>query len=406
MYLGDYGEKCFKFFVMRRLFFSGILIFSFLSGICCQGRRERSLRLGAERNEVWKPLLEGKKVGVLVNHTSMVGERHLVDVMLTEGIDIRKIFSPEHGFRGNYDAGELVGDETDSETGIPVISLYQESRKPTDKNISGLDVVVFDIQDVGVRFFTYISTMHLMMEACARNNVAFIVLDRPNPNGDYVDGPVLKPEFRSFVGMHPIPLVHGLTVGELAKMINGEGWLEEGLSCTLNVVSVEGYEHSMYYELPVNPSPNLPNMLSVRLYPSLCFFEATVMSVGRGTFYPFQVVGAPDSVYGDFTFTPRSIEGMDKNPKYEGQVCFGKDYRGLKPESQRFSLEPFLSFYEKTKDGTEFISRPEWLNLLSGDDQLLNQVQKGWSEERIRQSWSENLKEYQNLRRKYLLYPL
>lgn len=391
---------------MKRLFITGILIFSFLSVLSGQEKSDYSLRLGAERNEAWEPLLGGKKVGVLVNHTSLVGERHLVDIMFTKGINIRKIFAPEHGFRGNYDAGELVGDETDSATGIPVISLYHENREVKDEDIKGLDVVVFDIQDVGVRFFTYISTMHYMMEACARNNVEFIVLDRPNPNGDYVDGPVLKSEFRSFVGMHPIPVVHGLTVGELAKMINGEGWLEEDLRCNLKVITVEGYVHSMYYELPVKPSPNLPNMLSVRLYPSLCLFEATVMSVGRGTYFPFQVVGAPDPVYGDFTFTPESIDGMAKNPKYEGRVCFGKDYRGLEPELHRFSLDPFLSFYKKAKDGTDFISRPDWLNLLSGDDRLKDQIKNGWSEAKIRHSWSDELEEYEDLRNKYLLYPL
>jgi uncharacterized protein YbbC (DUF1343 family) len=391
---------------MKRLVVIVGLILFFLSVISCQEMKESFLRLGAERSEVWEPLLDGKRVGVLVNHTSLVGERHIVDVMFTKGINIRKIFAPEHGFRGNYDAGELVGNETDPDTGIPVISLYHENREVKDKDIKELDVVVFDIQDVGVRFFTYTSTMHYMMEACARNNIEFIVLDRPNPNGDYVDGPVLKPDFRSFVGMHPIPIVHGLTTGELAKMINGEGWLEKDLHCDLKVITMQGYKHSMYYELPVKPSPNLPNMLSVRLYPSLCLFEATVMSVGRGTYFPFQVVGAPEAVYGDFSFTPVSIEGMAKNPKYKGRKCFGKDYRGLNPESQRFSLEPFISFYKKANDGTQFVSRPEWLNLLSGDDRLKHQMEKGWSEEKIRQSWSDELKEYQNLRRDYLLYPL
>ncbi len=391
---------------MKRFFVTVGLIFFVLSGILCQKRTGSSFRLGAERTEVWEPLLDGKKIGVLVNQSSRVGDRHLVDVMFSKGINVRKIFAPEHGFRGNYDAGELVDDETDPATGIPVISLYHENRRVKDEDIRGLDVVVFDIQDVGVRFFTYISTMHYMMEACARNNVVFVVLDRPNPNGDYVDGPVLKPEFRSFVGMHPIPVVHGLTTGELAYMINGEKWLKNDLQCDLKIVTMQGYEHSMYYELPVNPSPNLPNMLSVRLYPSLCLFEATIMSVGRGTYFPFQVVGAPDPIYGDFTFTPVSIEGMAKNPMYKDQKCYGKDFRGLKPESQRFSLGPFIDFYKITKDGSRFISSPEWLNLLTGDDRFKHQIEKGWSEEQIRQSWFDELKDYQDLRKKYLLYPL
>jgi uncharacterized protein YbbC (DUF1343 family) len=392
-------------FVMKRLVVLGILIFSLLSVVSCQQRREHSLRLGAERNEVWKPLLEGKKVGVLVNHTSMVGDRHLVDIMVTNGIDVRKIFAPEHGFRGNYGAGEIVNDETDPATGIPVISLYHENRKPKDENIRGLDVVVFDIQDVGVRFYTYISTMHYMMEACARNNVAFIVLDRPNPNGDYVDGPVLKPEFRSFVGMHPIPVVHGLTVGELAKMINGERWLDNSLVCDLQVIKMDDYNHSMKYVLPVKPSPNLPNYLSVRLYPSLCLFEATVMSVGRGTNFPFQVVGAPDSVYGSFSFVPRSIEGMDSSPKYHDKTCYGEDFRSVSADEYQFSLAPLIRFYKKSGREQGFFSRPEWFYLLIGNDIVLEQIKNGVTEAEIKEAWTEELVEYEVLRQKYLLYP-
>lgn len=378
----------------------------FITWFGCTGQSASKFKTGADKTGEWLPLLSGKRVGVLVNQTSVIGETHLVDSMLTLGVDVIRIFAPEHGFRGKADAGEHVKDGMDETTGLPVISLYDESRKPSSENLKDLDVVVFDLQDAGVRFYTYISSMHYMMEACADNGVDFIVFDRPNPNGDYFDGPVLEPEFSSFVGMHPIPVVHGLTVGELAKMIQGENWLENGVSCDLTVVKMDGYSHSMFYELPVKPSPNLPNILSVRLYPSLCFFEATKMSVGRGTLFPFQVVGAPDSIYGDFTFTPASIEGMAKDPKYKNEICFGKDYRGMNPKSVKFSLGPFLHFYEKSKKQADFISRPRWFNLLSGNDRLIEKIKEGWSEEEIRQSWSNELKNYEVLRNQYLLYPL
>ncbi|PWE00880.1 exo-beta-N-acetylmuramidase NamZ family protein [Marinilabilia rubra] len=390
---------------MKLIISTLIFVQLFTACIGCIGQTPTQLKTGAERTEKWLSLLSGKSVGLLVNQTSLIGRVHLVDSILSHGIDVKRIFAPEHGFRGNADAGEHVKDGIDETTKIPVISLYGESRKPNDKYLKDLDVVVFDVQDVGVRFYTYISSMHYMMEACARNGVEFIVLDRPNPNGDYFDGPVLEPEFRSFVGMHPIPVVHGLTVGELAKMINGEGWLENNLTCDLTVVGMDGYTHSIFYELPVKPSPNLPNMLSIRLYPSLCFFEASKMSVGRGTMFPFQVVGAPDSIYGDFTFTPGSIDGMAKHPKYEGEVCYGRDYRGLEPMKQEFSLEPLMHFYRLSPDKTGFISRREWFNLLSGNDRLIKKIEKGWSEEKIRKSWNSSLKKYGLLREKYLLYP-
>ena len=389
---------------MKRFVYLWLLLVLSFSG--CKGQNKSVLKTGAEKTEAWIPLLSGKKVGLLVNQTSMLGGTHLVDSMLSLGINIKRIFAPEHGFRGTADAGEHLKDGIDGATGLPVISLYGESRKPRDEFLEDLDVVVFDVQDVGVRFYTYISSMHYMMEACAKNEVDFVVLDRPNPNGDYFDGPVLQPGFRSFVGMHPIPVVHGLTVGELAKMINGEGWLKGNAACQLEVVTMDGYTHSTYYELPVKPSPNLPNMLSIRLYPSLCFFEASIMSVGRGTNFPFQVVGAPDTTLGKFSFMPRSIEGMAKHPKYEGKCCFGKDYRNLSPDSLRFSLGPLLKFYHRAGDGVNFISRPRWFNLLAGNDTLIEKVREGWSEAEIRKSWAKDLKEYETLRNKYLLYPL
>ncbi len=383
-----------------------VLVFMFYSAFTVDSQPEDTIITGAEQTDKWLPLVEDKTVGVVVNQTSRIGDQHLIDVMLANDVSVRSIFAPEHGYRGNFDAGELIVDGRDAKTGIPVISLYGDNKKPTREHLSGIDVVVFDIQDVGVRFFTYISTMHYVMEACAENDVPFVVLDRPNPNGDYVDGPVLKPEFNSFVGMHPIPVVHGLTVGELALMINGEEWLKEGEECCLTVVEMDNYTHSKAYSLPIKPSPNLPNDLSVRLYPSLCFFEATIISVGRGTYYPFQVAGAPDTDFGDFIFIPESITGMAKNPKYEGKVCYGKDYRGLKVEEQFFSLKPFFDFYETSGRDPDFVSRRQWFNLLAGTDQLLKQIEKGLSEEEIRLSWEEELADYRQLRAKYLLYPL
>ncbi|MFW6044004.1 MAG: exo-beta-N-acetylmuramidase NamZ domain-containing protein [Marinilabiliaceae bacterium] len=392
---------------MRTKYSLFLVVLGMFLFVSCQAGNSNSqnLQTGAGQTEEWLPLLKDQRVGLLVNHTSMVGETHLVDKVLDEGVDVVRIFAPEHGFRGDADAGEHVEDMVDEKTGVPVVSIYGDNRKPSPEQMEGLDVVIFDVQDVGVRFYTYISSMHYMMEACAENDVDFIVLDRPNPNGEYFDGPVLEPEFKSFVGMHPIPVVHGLTVGELARMINGEGWLEDGVNCDLEVVEMTGYTHSTEYSLPVKPSPNLPNDLSVRIYPSLCFFEATIMSVGRGTDFPFQVVGAPDSVYGDFTFTPRSIEGMDSDPKYKGQECYGKDYRDLDPWEQKFSLEPFSRFYERSEEDSAFVSRRRWFHLLSGTDQLLKQIEEGLSESEIRKSWEDELNDYARLRQKYLLYP-
>jgi uncharacterized protein YbbC (DUF1343 family) len=362
------------------------------------------LSLGCERFEQYLPLLKGKNVGLLVNHTSLVGQRHLVDTLLAHGIEVKKIFAPEHGFRGQADAGELIDNNVDSKTGLPIISLYGKHKKPGRDDLNGLDVVVFDIQDVGVRFYTYISSMHYMMEACAENGVNMVVLDRPNPNGDYFDGPVLKSEFTSFVGIHPIPVVHGLTVGELATMINSEYWLNDSLQCDLSVIKMANYTHAMPYSLPVKPSPNLPNDLSIRLYPSLCFFEATEVSVGRGTYIPFQVIGYPDSIFGEFTFTPVSIDGMSKEPPQQDKLCYGIDLRA-EALTHRFTLKYLLEFYNKSDKNDELISRKRWFNLLAGNDDLLRKIEDGWSEAEIKASWQSELDAYSNLRSKYLLYP-
>ena len=338
--------------------------------------QENKIITGAERTEVWLPLIKNKKIALLVNHTAMIGNRHLLDTMLELKIDVKKIFLPEHGFRGDADAGEQIKDGTDKKTGIPLVSLYGKTKKPTKEQMKGLDAIVFDIQDVGVRFFTYISSMHYMMEVCAEMGIEFIVFDRPNPNGDYIDGPILKKEFTSFVGMHPIPVVHGMTVGELAQMINGEGWLSGNITCSLTIVQNKNYYRKMQYSVPIKPSPNLPNDLSIRLYPSLCFFEGTEVSIGRGTYFPFQVIGFPDKSFGDFSFMPKSIDGMAKNPLQENKTCYGDDLRNLDTWEQKMTLSFLLEYYKKFNYADNFISREHFFNLLAGTDELLKQIKR------------------------------
>lgn len=360
-----------------------------------------SLRMGAERSDVYLPLLKDRRVGLIVNHTSVVGEVHLVEYLLAQGVEVVKIFVPEHGFRGTADAGEAVANTTDEQTGLPVISLYGKNKKPDAGTLQDVDVLIFDIQDVGVRFYTYISTMHYLMEAAAENDKTVMVFDRPNPNGHFIDGPILEPEFVSFVGIHPIPIVHGLTVAELAKMINGEGWLKNGMQCSLEVVPMQNYNHKMPYSLPFKPSPNLPNDRSINLYPSICFFEGTHMSLGRGTQYPFQVLGYPDPSFGDFTFTPVSIDGMSKNPPLKDQQCYGIDLREG-PMLDRIDLSYVIYFYKKWKS-TESFFKPHF-TLLAGTKSLQEQIKAGWTEEQIRESWKPGLENYQRIRKKYLLY--
>jgi len=383
-----------------------LVLFSLLSS--CQFSQTQTenqiLRLGCEKFDDYMPILENKKVGLLVNHTTKLGNIHFIDTLISRGVDVSKVFAPEHGFRGTADAGEHIGSGVDTKTGLPVVSLYGQNKKPSSDDLEGVDVIIFDIQDVGVRFYTYISSMHYMMEACAENEIPMVVLDRPNPNGDYFDGPVLDLEYQSFVGMHPIPVVHGLTVGELAQMINEEGWLADSLVCDLTIVTMDNYKHAMPYSLPVKPSPNLPNDLSIRLYPSLCFFEATNISVGRGTYMPFQIIGYPDAKYGDFSFTPKSIDGMSKYPLQQDQLCYGLDLRNESID-HKFSLTYFLLFYKKSGFEQDFVNRKRWFNLLAGNASLLEQIKKGLGEEEIRLSWEDELREYSQLRSKYLLYP-
>ncbi|MFA0960968.1 exo-beta-N-acetylmuramidase NamZ domain-containing protein [Roseivirga sp. BDSF3-8] len=364
--------------------------------------QEKSIMTAAARPEAYIPLLEGKNVAVIVNQTSTTGEQHLVDLLLEKGVALKKIMVPEHGFRGTADAGEKVQDGVDPATGLPVISLYGSNKKPSADKLADIDVVVFDLQDVGVRFYTYISTMHYALEACAENGKKLVVLDRPNPNGMYIDGPILKEKFRSFVGMHPIPVLHGLTVGELARMINGEGWLAGGLTCELEVVPVVNYSHDMSYTLPVKPSPNLPNDLSIQLYPSLCFFEGTPISVARGTVFPFQAIGYPEPSYGVFTFTPKSIPGMAKSPKLEGKTCYGIDFRNSDEQPEGLDLTYLIDYHNKWEGSKPFFT--DFFNLLAGTDVLAEQIKQGFNGEDIRMSWQEELQAYKEMRKKYLLY--
>ncbi len=365
------------------------------------------LKVGAAQLEEYLPQLKNKNVALLVNQTSTVEETHLVDVLLKEGVAIKKIFAPEHGFRGQADAGEHVKDGKDAKTGIPLISLYGKNKKPSPQHLSGIDIVVFDIKDVGARFYTYISSMSYVMEACAENNVDFMVLDRPNPNGHYVDGPVLKKEYQSFVGLHPIPVVHGMTVGEYAKMVNGEGWLKNKVTCNLIVVKCKNYDHNTFYELPIKPSPNLPNTHSIYLYPSLCFFEGTEVSAGRGTQNQFQIYGHPDFKKGDYNFTPIPRPGA-RYPKHEGKTCNGFDLTKLDLEEfqthGRLNLRYLIHFYKNFENKDAFFLKNKFFDKLAGNSTLRWQIIKGKGEEEIRESWQKDLEAFKKIRKKYLLY--
>lgn len=364
------------------------------------------IAMGADRTAEYLPLLKGKSVGVIANQSSNIKQTHLVDTLLKLGVNIKKVFCPEHGFRGMVDAGEKVASEKDSKTGLPVISLYGKNKKPTPEQLKGLDVLIFDIQDVGVRFYTYLSTLHYAMEACAENNKLLIVLDRPNPNGYYVDGPIMETGYTSFLGLHPVPIVYGMTIGEYAQMINGEGWLKGGEKCNLKVITLKGYTHRDLYELPVRPSPNLPNMASVYLYPSLGLFEGTVVAVGRGTDLPFQVIGHPNLQKGNYTFTPQPRPGA-MEPKYKGQVCkgfnltdFGNEYM---KDVKKIYLYWLIGMYQNTPDKTTFFD--ENFNYHAGNATLQQQIKDGLTEDQIRKTWEPGLQKFKVIRKKYLLYP-
>lgn len=353
---------------------------------------------GAEQLSKYLPRLTDKRVGLCVNHSAIIDDTHLLDTLLALDINVTKVFTPEHGFTGAADAGEKV-DYDEHESVFELVSLYGSNKKPTDAQMTDLDVVVYDIQDVGARFYTYISTMTYLMEACAENNIPLIVLDRPNPNGSYVDGPVLDTAFRSFVGLHPVPIVHGLTSGEFAQMINDEGWLADGLTCELEIITCDNWDHSMPYSLPLKPSPNLPDDQSIALYPSLCLFEQTLFSVGRGTDRAFQHIGHPDYPDTTYHFVPVSREGAS-SPLFLGEKCYGVDY-AQDPIVYTFTVQPLIDMYT-TMDNEEFFK--PYFHRLAGNKTLQAQIEEGLTEVEIRESWEPELSEFKNKRKKYLLY--
>lgn len=361
---------------------------------------------GAYRTNSYLPLIKEKRVGITGNQSSLIGKTHLVDSLLSLGIDIINVYCPEHGFRGEAEAGAVVKSDIDSITGLPVISLYGSKKKPTAEDLHGIDIMIFDIQDVGARFYTYISTLHYVMEACAEEGIPVIVLDRPNPHAHYVDGPVLNNQFSSFIGMHPVAIVHGMTIAEYAQMINEEGWLSNEIKCDLLLIPMLNYYRNTIYHLPVDPSPNLQDMHAIYLYPSVCLLEGTVVSVGRGTDFPFRLIGHPDVKNGDTAFVPRSIKGKSENPKFKGQKCFGwllngKDYNGG-PLLDSIDLTILINMYAEIGGGEEFF-RPSF-NLLAGNDLLKKQIISKESEQKIRKSWQEDLDNFKQIREKYLLY--
>ena len=364
------------------------------------------IKPGAERTGRYLGKLRQrqKRIAVVANQTSMIGDVHLVDSLLNSGINVVRIFTPEHGFRGSADAGQEVSNETDIKTGLPIISLYGNHRKPTEDDLKDIDMVVFDMQDVGVRFYTYISTMTLVMEACAGNDIPLLILDRPNPNGFYVDGPVLDTNYRSFVGMHSVPVVYGMTIAEYADMVNEEGWLKGKIKCDLDWVPCSGYSHSSFYDLPVRPSPNLPDMKSVILYPTVCFFEGTKASVGRGTDMPFTIAGYPSLTGGNITFTPVSRPGA-LNPPYKDQLCHGFDYRdsvNVLKETPGLRLQWIIDMYNADTSKSSFFT--PYFTTLSGNRELQKQIEEGLSESAIRKSWQDPLHNFLEIREKYLIY--
>ena len=362
--------------------------------------------VGAERMELLLPTLQGKRVALMVNQSSLVGSTgtHLVDTLLSQGINIVRLFVPEHGLRGKVDAGKNVRSGVDEKTGLPVVSLYGQRKRPTPEMLADIDLLVFDLQDVGTRFYTYISSMHYLMEACAEKGKTFVVCDRPNPN-DFIDGPILEPDCRSFIGVDPLPVAHGMTVGELALMIDGEHWLRGGNTCHVKVIPMAGWSHGDPYQLPVRPSPNLPNSRSIELYPSLCFFEATIMSVGRGTSKPFQAIGYPDKRFGSIVYTPQIKLGEDSNPRHKGKLCYGTDYTSVSLPKRQIALGPLLDYYRKADSlGLQLINQRQLFDLLAGTKKLRQQLSSGLGEEEIRASWQAGLKDFQAKRARYLLY--
>lgn len=389
------------------------LILTFLAALIPGIPLHSQVHTGADQTEKYFPLLQGVPVAVVANRASVLTNKHggegihLVDTLFRMGFSVLKIFSPEHGFRGDSEAGAPVGNETDPSTGIPVISLYGDHVKPTPGDLKDAKMVVFDLQDVGVRFFTYLSTLHYVMESCAENNIPLLLLDRPNPNGFYIDGPVLQPGYQSFVGLHPVPVVYGMTIGEYAQMVNGEGWLKNGARCSLTVIPLEGYDHSLRVGTLIKPSPNLTTLNAIRLYPSLCFFEGTRVSVGRGTRYPFEVYGDPELFSGSFFFTPMAIPGMSLHPPYEGKLCFGANLQvpqGMAPwPGGSINLFWLISAFKELGSDSAFFNA--YFDLLAGTGQLRKQILEGKTEHEIRKSWEAGIENFVKIRKKYLIYP-
>ena len=363
--------------------------------------QDGEIQSGADNTIAYLSLLKNKKVGIVTNQTGVLSNKtHLVDFLLDQKINLQKIFAPEHGFRGTADAGEHVVDGKDTKTGLPIISLYGDNKKPKPEQLDGIDIMVFDLQDVGARFYTYISSLHYIMEACAENSIQLIVLDRPNPNGGIVDGPILEPEFTSFVGMHPIPILHGMTIGEYAKMINGEKWLKNVVQCALTVIPCLNYKRELFYNLPVKPSPNLPNDQAINLYASLCLFEGTNVSVGRGTEKQFQIYGSPFLPNSDFSFTPVPNFGA-KEPMHKGKVCYGEDLSTI-PKVNQLELKWLLKAYKETNDKSKFFT--SFFTKLVGTKKLQQQIETETSEVEIRKSWEKGLNDFKIMRKKYLIY--
>jgi uncharacterized protein YbbC (DUF1343 family) len=383
-----------------------VIFIGYVTGASAQIHFSDSIVTGAAQTNIYLPLLKNKKVAVVANQTSLVNNIHLVDILIHLKINVIKVFCPEHGFRGTADAGQKIDNSMDTQTGLPVISLYGKHKKPTVDDLSNIDVVVFDIQDVGVRFYTYISTLHYVMEACAENHISLLVLDRPNPNGYFIDGPVLDTTYRSFVGMHPVPLVYGMTIGEYALMINGEHFLKNAVSCNLSVIPCKNYNHNILYKLPVKPSPNLPNIRSILLYPSLGLFEGTIISVGRGTDFPFQVFGHPDYKKGKFKFTPESRQGA-KNPKYKNILCKGVSLQNIELSDivnrKSINLQYLINAYNGMKKRDDFFNN--FFYKLAGNEILQQQIKRGMAEQQIRKSWQQKTDKFKVIRKNYLLYP-
>lgn len=361
---------------------------------------QKTILPGVFQTEMYFPLLRHRKVAVVGNQTSVIEKHHLIDSLLVAGIDVEKVFAPEHGFRGHASAGEHVKSSIDIKTGLPIISLYGKHKKPTPEDLKNIDIIVFDIQDVGARFYTYLSTLHYVMEAAAEQHIPIIVLDRPNPNADYIDGPVMENQYKSFVGLHPVPIVYAMTIGEYAKMLNGEGWLKNAVRADLKIIPIKNYKHGSVYHLPVKPSPNLPNDQAVGLYPSLCLFEGTDISVGRGTDLQFQIIGSPDLPESDFSFIPMPNIGS-KWPMHQGKVCYGKDLSKIKIP-KKINLKWMIWAYQHHKNKSIFFNK--FLEKLIGNSSFRQQIKAGKTAEEIRQTWREGIEDFKKIRTKYLIY--